>query len=105
MIWGRTPSGVMTTQAALGRALLDLTREAPVAARRMVTVSPDVSLSTNLAGWVNKVGVWSAADRTDWFADDAETIVHWREKPGGQHIELGIAETNLAGLLGELGAT
>jgi pyruvate dehydrogenase E1 component len=71
----------------------------------VVTVSPDVSLSTNLAGWVNKVGVWSVADRTDWFADDAETIVHWREKPGGQHIELGIAETNLAGLLGELGAT
>ena len=71
----------------------------------MVTISPDVSLSTNLAGWVNKVGVWSAADRRDWFADDAETIVHWREKPAGQHIELGIAETNLAGLLGELGAT
>ena len=102
---GRTPTGVMTTQAALGRALLDLTRAAPAAARRVVTVSPDVSLSTNLAGWVNKVGVWSVADRTDWFADDAETIVHWREKPGGQHIELGIAETNLAGLLGELGAT
>jgi pyruvate dehydrogenase E1 component len=102
---GRTPTGVMTTQAALGRALLDLTRAAPEAARRVVTVSPDVSLSTNLAGWVNKVGVWSVADRTDWFADDAETIVHWREKPGGQHIELGIAETNLAGLLGELGAT
>jgi pyruvate dehydrogenase E1 component len=89
----------------LGRVLLDLSRSAPEAARRVVTVSPDVSLSTNLAGWVNKVGVWSAADRTDWFADDAETLVHWRERPAGQHIELGIAETNLAGLLGELGAT
>ena len=103
--FGRTPSGTMTTQAALGRVLLDLTRSAPEAARRVVTVSPDVSLSTNLAGWVNKVGVWSVADRRDWFADDAETIVHWRERPAGQHIELGIAETNLAGLLGELGAT
>jgi pyruvate dehydrogenase E1 component len=102
---GRTPSGVATTQAALGRALLDLTREAPEAARRVVTVSPDVSSSTNLGGWVNKVGVWSARERTDWFADDAETILHWREKPTGQHIELGIAETNLVGLLGELGAT
>ena len=102
---GRTPTGVATTQAALGRALLDLTREAPEAARRVVTVSPDVSSSTNLGGWVNKVGVWSAAERTDWFADDAETILHWREKPTGQHIELGIAETNLVGLLGELGAT
>jgi pyruvate dehydrogenase E1 component len=102
---GRTPAGVATTQAALGRALLDLTREAPEAARRVVTVSPDVSSSTNLGGWVNKVGVWAARERRDWFADDAETILHWREKPTGQHIELGIAETNLVGLLGELGAT
>ncbi len=102
---GRTPAGVATTQAALGRALLDLTREAPEAAGRVVTVSPDVSSSTNLGGWVNKVGVWSASERTDWFADDAETLLHWREKPTGQHIELGIAETNLVGLIGELGAT
>jgi pyruvate dehydrogenase E1 component len=102
---GRTPTGVATTQAALGRALLDLTREAPDAAGRVVTISPDVSSSTNLGGWVNKVGVWSARERTDWFADDAETILHWREKPTGQHIELGIAETNLVGLISELGAT
>src|SRR5205814_8854437 len=84
---GRTPTATATTQAALGRALLDLTREAPQAAARVVTVSPDVSSSTNLGGWVNKVGVWSASERTDWFADDAETILHWREKPTGQHIE------------------
>jgi pyruvate dehydrogenase E1 component len=102
---GRTPAGTASTQAALGRVLLDLTREAPQAARRVVTVSPDVSSSTNLGGWINKVGVWSAGDRVDWFADDNETVLHWREKPTGQHIELGIAETNLAGLLGELGAT
>jgi len=100
-----TPTGTGTTQAALGRALLDLGRQAPEAAARVVTVSPDVSSSTNLGGWVNKVGVWSASERTDWFADDAETILHWREKPTGQHIELGIAETNLVGLIGELGAT
>ncbi|MEV3922382.1 transketolase-like TK C-terminal-containing protein [Actinomadura coerulea] len=102
---GRTPKGTATTQAALGRLLLDLTREAPEAAARVVTVSPDVSSSTNLGGWVNKVGVWSTSERRDWFADDGETILHWREGPAGQHIELGIAETNLVGLLGELGAT
>jgi pyruvate dehydrogenase E1 component len=102
---GRTPSGTSTTQAAFGRTLLDLTREAPEVARRVVTVSPDVSSSTNLAGWLNKVGVWSPTERRDWFADDAETIMHWREKPTGQHMELGIAEVNLVGLIGELGAT
>ncbi|MGF6885170.1 pyruvate dehydrogenase E1 component [Nocardia sp. GAS34] len=103
--FGRTPSGRATTQAALGRVLLDISRAAPDAAERIVTVSPDVSSTTNLAGWLNKVGVWSPHERHDWFADDAETIMHWREKPTGQHMELGIAETNLVGLIGELGAT
>ena len=49
--------------------------------------------------------MWAARERVDWFADDPETILHWRERPTGQHLELGIAETNLVGLLGELGAT
>lgn len=102
---GRTPPAVSNTQSALGRTLLDLTREAPDVARRVVTVSPDVSSSTNLAGWLNKVGVWSPSERPDWFADDGDTLLHWRERPTGQHIELGIAEVNLVGLLGELGAT
>ncbi|HEY8478422.1 MAG TPA: pyruvate dehydrogenase [Spirillospora sp.] len=103
--FGRVPTGTASTQAALGRTLMDLTRSAPEIARRVVTVSPDVSSSTNLGGWVNKVGVWSLRERPDWFADDPETILHWRERPAGQHIELGIAETNLVGLIGELGAT
>jgi pyruvate dehydrogenase E1 component len=102
---GHTPTGSGTTQAALGRALIDLTRVAPDAARRVVTVSPDVSSSTNLAGWINKVGVWSTQERKDWFDDDAETMLHWRERPTGQHIELGIAEVNLVSLIGELGST
>jgi pyruvate dehydrogenase E1 component len=101
----RTPKGTATSQAALGRTLLDLTRAAPEAAWRIVTVSPDVSSTTNLAGWINKVGVWAPSERHDWFADDAETLMHWRERPSGQHLELGIAETNLVGLIGELGAT
>ncbi|PXW30614.1 UNVERIFIED_CONTAM: pyruvate dehydrogenase E1 component [Williamsia faeni] len=103
--FGRTPSGTSTTQAALGRTLLDLSRESPDAAQRVVTVSPDVSSTTNLAGWLNKVGVWSPGERRNWFDDDSETIMHWRERPTGQHMELGIAETNLVGLMGELGAT
>jgi pyruvate dehydrogenase E1 component len=102
---GHTPTGIATTQAAVGRALLDLSRVAPDVARRVVTVSPDVSTSTNLAGWINKMGVWSTQERRDWFDDDGETIMHWSERPSGQHIELGIAEVNLVSLLGELGAT
>jgi len=105
--FGRTPKGTATTQAALGRALLDLNRAAPNVAGRVVSVSPDVASSTNLAGWVNKVGVWSVGDESapDWFADDPETMLHWNESHSGQHLELGIAEVNLVSLLGELGAT
>ncbi|MEN3357904.1 MAG: pyruvate dehydrogenase component [Mycobacteriales bacterium] len=103
--FGRAHRGPVSTQATLGRLLLDLRREAPAVAARVVTVSPDVASSTNLAGWLNKVGVFAVEERPDWFADDAETLVHWREHPHGQHIELGIAEVNLVGALGELGAT
>ena len=94
-----------STQQSLGRLLLDLTRLAPDVARRVVTVAPDVASSTNLGGWLNKAGVWSPSAKPDWFADDAETLLHWDERPTGQHIELGIAEVNLVSLLGELGST
>ena len=103
--FGRTPTNRTNTQAVLGRLLLDLNRAVPDTAARIVTVCPDVSSSTNLGGWVNKVGVWSPSERQNWFADDGETILQWAEKPTGRHIELGIAETNLVGLLGELGTT
>ncbi|RMB80760.1 transketolase-like TK C-terminal-containing protein [Streptomyces shenzhenensis] len=94
-----------STQAALGRLLADLVRDAPEVAARVVTCSPDVASSTNLGGWINKTGVWSASERFDWFADDAERVLRWSEVRSGQHIELGIAEVNLVSLAGELGAT
>ena len=102
---GRTYRGASSTQAGLGRLLLDLSRDAPEAAERLVTVSPDVASSTNLGGWINKVGVWQPTDHRDWFADDGERLLRWREQRSGQHIELGIAEVNLVGLIAELGVT
>ncbi len=95
----------ISTQAALGRLLADLPRDAPDTAARVVTCSPDVASSTNLGGWINKTGVWSVSDRRDWFADDTQRVLRWHEVTNGQHIELGIAEVNLVSLLGELGAT
>ncbi|MDZ5662240.1 pyruvate dehydrogenase [Nocardioides sp. S-58] len=95
----------VSTQAALGRLLADVVRDAPELAARLVTCSPDVASSTNLGGWINKTGVWSVKERHDWFADDRERVLRWSESETGQHIELGIAEVNLVGLLGELGTT
>jgi len=100
--------GTVSTQATLGRLLMDLLRTAPEVAARVVTVSPDVASSTNLAGWLNKVGVFAVTEgqpHPDWFADDGETLLRWTERADGQHVQLGIAEGNLVGLLGELGST
>jgi pyruvate dehydrogenase E1 component len=102
---GRTQTGSVSTQQAFGRFFVDLAHTAPEVAARVVTVSPDVASSTNLGGWINRVGIWNVGDRIDWFADDTDTLVRWRESEHGQHIELGIAEGNLVGLLAELGLT
>jgi pyruvate dehydrogenase E1 component len=102
---GRRHGGRASTQQAFGRFFVDLSNKSPDVARRVVTVSPDVASSTNLGGWINHVGIWHLGERIDWFADDTDTLVRWRESEHGQHIELGIAEGNLVGLLGELGAT
>jgi pyruvate dehydrogenase E1 component len=102
---GRRHTGTGSTQRTLGRLFVDLVHEAPEVAEHVVTVSPDVASSTNLGGWINKAGIWSIGDRIDWFADDSDTLVRWRESDHGRHLELGIAEVNLVGMLGELGAT
>jgi pyruvate dehydrogenase E1 component len=102
---GGAMTAVGSTQQGFGRFLVELGHSAPEVAAHVVTVSPDVASSTNLGGWINRFGVWNPGDRIDWFADDTDTLVRWRESEHGQHIELGIAEMNLVGLLGELGAT
>jgi pyruvate dehydrogenase E1 component len=102
---GREHRGMASTQQAFGRFFVDLSHNASEIADHVVTVSPDVASSTNLGGWINRAGIFYLGDRIDWFADDSETAIHWRESEHGHHIELGIAEGNLVGLLGELGAT
>ena len=76
---GRRTAGNASTQQAFGRFFVDLAHAAPEVAARVVTVSPDVASSTNLGGWINRAGVWNIGERIDWFADDADTLVRWRE--------------------------
>lgn len=102
---GRSHNHMSSTQQALGRILVDITHVAPDVASHIVTLSPDVASSTNLGGWINRTGIWSVVKAVDWFSDDKDTLVRWSESENGQHIELGIAEQNLVGLLAELGTT
>ena len=94
----------LSAQEAFGKILFEIAREKTPLSERIVTTSPDVTVSTNLSGWVNRRGVFHAAERADTFSDEkVASPQKWRMTPGGQHIELGIAEHNLFLLLGQLG--
>jgi pyruvate dehydrogenase E1 component len=84
----------MSTQEALGRILVELSR-VPGVAERTLTISPDVAVSTNLGGWISKMGVYAPEDRPNyWALHNIQTLVRWRQSRQGHHIELGIAEHN-----------
>ena len=92
--------GSQSTQEAFGRVLASLADIDEVGAR-IVTTAPDVSISTNLGGWINKRGVYAHTERDDHGG--ADRLLKWAPGPTGQHIELGISEMNLFMLLGQLG--
>ena len=101
-----------STQAAFGRILLDLSKAGGDLADRIVTTSPDVTVSTNLGAWVNQRGLFRRSEMPDVFAKaKIASAQKWGADNRGQHIELGIAESNLflmlaaAGLSGDLFGT
>ena len=91
-----------STQQVLGDSLAALARDETIA-RRIVTASPDVSVSTNLGGWINRVGVFSPVESP--VHDDAPRLLKWQPGPSGQHIELGISEMDLFMWLSQFGLT
>jgi pyruvate dehydrogenase E1 component len=91
-----------STQEAFGRILGRLSR-LPVG-DRVVTFSADVSVTTHLAGWINRKGVYFPRAKPGFTAEGPQAV-QWKESPAGQHIELGIAEHNLFLALGAFGLT
>src|SRR5712672_2529649 len=94
----------LSTQEAFGRILGDIAATDTALADRIVTTSPDVTVSTNLGPWVNRRGIFDRAERADTFREEkVVSAQRWGMSPTGQHIELGIAESNLFLLLAALG--
>jgi len=93
-----------STQAAFGRILLDLSKSGHPLADRIVTTSPDVTVSTNLGAFVNQRGLFRRQELKDVFAGaKIPSAQKWSGHAAGQHIELGIAENNLFLMLAALG--
>ncbi|MFL4988837.1 MAG: transketolase [Microvirga sp.] len=94
----------MATQQGFGLILNELARSDEPLASRIVTTSPDVTVSTNLGAWVNRRGLFAREEMKDTFkAERIPSTYAWEFGPKGQHIELGIAEMNLFILLSALG--
>jgi pyruvate dehydrogenase E1 component len=94
----------MSTQTGFGALLNELARGSTPLAARIVTTSPDVTVSTNLGAWVNRRGLFARESLADTFKSERiASTFNWEFSPKGQHIELGIAEMNLFTALSALG--
>ena len=98
--------GAQSTQAAFGKVMFEIARRDDEFAGRVVTTSPDVTVSTNLGGFVNRRGVFQRRAHEDVFKRRRIPSAQvWSKAETGQHIELGIAENNLFIALAALGLT
>ena len=98
------PERACRPQQGFGMILNELGRNDTPLAERIVTTSPDVTVSTNLGPWVNRRGLFARQSLADTFkAERIPSTFNWDFKPEGQHIELGIAEMNLFIQLSALG--
>ncbi len=94
----------MSTQQGFGLILNEIGRGDTEFAARLVTTSPDVTVSTNLGPWVNRRGLFARESLADTFKSERiPSAFSWEFSPKGQHVELGIAEMNLFILLAALG--
>ena len=98
------PGDKGSTQQGFGTILAEIAASGEAMADRIVTTAPDVTVSTNLGGWVNRRGLFAREEMADTFRrEKIPSTFTWEFSPKGQHIELGIAEMNLFILLSALG--
>lgn len=94
----------MSTQQGFGLLMHAISKQDTEFASRVVTTSPDVTVSTNLGAWVNRRGLFAREKLADVFkAERIPSTFKWNFTPSGQHMELGIAEMNLFLMLSALG--
>jgi pyruvate dehydrogenase E1 component len=93
-----------STQAAFGKVMFEIAKRNDAFAGRVATTSPDVTVSTNLGGFVNRRGVFHRRRHEDVFKQRRIPSAQvWAQTDTGQHLELGIAENNLFIALAALG--
>ncbi len=84
--------GRISTQQTFGRIMSEYSKH-PAFSKFLVTASPDVSVSTHIYDWIQKVGHFNPYPEVETDSEISQ----------GQHIELGISEMNLFMLLSIFG--
>ncbi|NQW00291.1 MAG: transketolase [Rhodospirillales bacterium] len=93
-----------STQVTFGKIMNTLARRDDELSAHILTTSPDVTVSTNLSGWVNQRGLFQRQAHKDAFrSEKVASPIKWEKSPTGQHLELGIAENNLFLMLAAMG--
>lgn len=88
--------GRMSTQEGFGKILYEIASTDGELGDHIVTVSPDVTVSTSLGPWVNRRGIFHLGEHADSSASaHPSSAQRWVMSREGQHVELGIAEQNL----------
>ena len=71
-----------STQEAFGRIMGELARDEGELAARIITTSPDVTVSTSLGPWVSRRSVFNRAEHADVFKQERLASSQlWAEKP------------------------
>ena len=96
---------MMSSQQIFGLLMTENSRLDENIRNKFVSISPDVASSTNLGGWINKMGIWQSHKESELPEEDLVRALNWEMSKSGQHIELGISENNLFMALGQLGLT
>ena len=95
---------IMSTQLGFGALLNGIGRGTTPLAARIVTTSPDVTVSPISGAWVNRRRLFAREAMADTFKGERiPSTFTWEFSPERQHIELGIAEINLFIVLSALG--
>lgn len=101
----------VSTQETFGRLVVGLGRHETVRPA-LVTLTPDVAVSTGLGGWINAAGVFdplhdptgpASVPTEDTVTDRGPALLRWERSAAGQHVELGISEMNLFSALEAFG--
>jgi len=77
-----TMQPVMSTQTGFGAILNEIARTQDEYAARIVTTSPDVTVSTNLGAWVNRRGLFAREAMADTFKSErVPSTFNWEFSP------------------------